>query len=206
MKKNYWPMAIVGIILFGVVVITAGVIVAIKHPAIDEEMYGGKKRDIDEHINIIFQEQREFESSAKVILHTGSDQITLQTPYLNKAPQKSQTQPKLTLPMHLEVLADFSLHIHGVDLTITSFIPDVPDSAPIALLGDDLDYTESATKIEQAFPKTGRYKLKIRIHYSTKSDSQNLDSTNAQSSAQKSAYFEQEVFYTAGDSVSNTAK
>ena len=108
--------------------------------------------------------------------------------------------------MHLEVLADFSLHIHGADLTITSFIPDVPDSAPIALLGDDIDYTESATKIEQAFPKTGRYKLKIRIHYSTKSDSQNLDSTNAQSSAQKSAYFEQEVFYTAGDSVSNTAK
>ena len=80
MQKNYWPIAIVGIILFGIVIISVGVMIAVKNPVVDEQMYGGKKRDIDEQINTILKEQREFESRAKATLHMGDEKIALETP------------------------------------------------------------------------------------------------------------------------------
>ena len=183
MKKNYWPVAIVGIILFGVLSSRVGVVIAIKNPAIDEEMYGGKKRDIDERINSILQEQNEFESSAKAFLQMGEENLVLQTPYRIKAPKKSFVPPKFALPLSLRLEIQSPIYIHSVKLIITSFMQDVPDSNPIAFSTKNGQiYTPDSSL---AFAKDGRYKLRFEIQYS-----QNRDTPPT-----KTAYFEQEIFY-----------
>lgn len=58
--KNYWPHAIIGILLFGVFMVSTSITIALKNPIQDENTYFGKKRDIDERINEIIKAQQEF--------------------------------------------------------------------------------------------------------------------------------------------------
>lgn len=192
MQKNYWPIAIVGIILFGIVIISIGVMIAVKNPVVDEEMYGGKKRDIDEHINVILKEQKDFESTAKATLRMGDEEIALQTPYLIKKPPKQSAPlvPEFTEPFIVSIGCE-RIGISAVNLSITSFMQGVEDSRPIALSLDTKnlrkygsDYILPAPLV---FAKDGRYKLSFHIIYEDFADANTT----------KSAYFEQEIFYRA---------
>lgn len=192
MKKNYWPMAIVGIIFFGIVIISVGVTIAVKNPVVDEEMYGGKKRDIDEHINAILQEQRGFESSARAVLCMGGEELVLQTPYLIKAPRKNTTSPNFTLPLEVRIDTQSPITIQSVDLVITSVMQGVADTQPIAL---STDSTQADSHIYRpstplVFAQDGRYKLRFHIRYT-----RDVGSLAGEGDIVKSAYFEQEVFY-----------
>lgn len=192
MQKNYWPIAIVGIILFGIVIISVGVMIAVKNPVVDEQMYGGKKRDIDEQINAILQEQRDFESRAKATLHMGDEKIALRTPYLiKKLPKHSAALiPEFSEPFIVSIGYE-GIGIAAVNLSITSFMQGVKDSEPIALSLDTKNVRKSGSDYilptPLVFAKDGRYKLNFHIIYKDFADA----------NATKSAYFEQEIFYRA---------
>ena len=56
-EKNYWPHAIIGVLLFGVFMVSVSITIAMKNPIQDENTYFAKKRIVDENINEIIKEQ-----------------------------------------------------------------------------------------------------------------------------------------------------
>ncbi|TLD90206.1 MULTISPECIES: hypothetical protein [Helicobacter] len=59
-EKNYWPHAIIGVLLFGVFMVSVSITIAMKNPIQDENTYFAKKRIVDENINEIIKEQTLF--------------------------------------------------------------------------------------------------------------------------------------------------
>ena len=48
-EKNYWPHAIIGVLLFGVFMVSVSITIAMKNPIQDENTYFAKKRIVDEN-------------------------------------------------------------------------------------------------------------------------------------------------------------
>lgn len=61
-EKNYWPLGIIGILLFGVFMVGVSISIALKNPIQDESTYFDTKRNVDEHINEIIANQNLFNS------------------------------------------------------------------------------------------------------------------------------------------------
>lgn len=62
-SRNYWPIAIICVLLFGVFMVSVSISIALKNPIQDENTYFSKKGDIDWRINDIIKEQNAFEST-----------------------------------------------------------------------------------------------------------------------------------------------
>lgn len=178
-NKNYWPLAIVGIIFFGIVIICVGVAIAVKNPVADELSFGDKKRVIDEHINEVLHSQRDFEAHTKVILHTDSKNLNLISPYgyRPRAFEKSDFNNASAFSFILELQTDPAgeVAINEINATIESFLQNIPPLAP-KLCQTKPNIFEPCEIL--SVPKTGRYKMRFGIKYA--------DS--------KEAYFEEDVF------------
>ena len=59
-EKNYWPLGIIGVLLFGVFMVSVSITIALKNPIQDESTYFDTKRNVDERINEIIANQNLF--------------------------------------------------------------------------------------------------------------------------------------------------
>ncbi|RDU57191.1 hypothetical protein CQA49_00570 [Helicobacter sp. MIT 00-7814] len=178
-NKNYWPLAIVGIILFGIVIICVGVVIAVKNPIVDELSFGDKKRVIDERINEFLHSQRDFEAHTKVILHTDSKDLALTSPYEYKprAFEKSNFNNASAFSFALELQTNPAneVAINEITATIESFLQNIPPLTP-KLCQTKPNIFEPCEML--SMPKAGRYKMRFGVKYA--------DS--------KEAHFEEDVF------------
>ncbi len=178
-NKNYWPIAIVGIILFGIVIICVGVAIAVKNPIIDELSFGDKKRVIDEHINEFLHSQRAFEAHTKVILHTDSQALTLTSPYEYKprAFEKSDfsNAGAFSFALTLQTNPTNKVAVDEINVAIESFLQNIP---PLTSRLCETKPNIFEPCVTLSVPKAGRYKMRFSIKYA--------DS--------KKAHFEEDVF------------
>lgn len=182
MKKNYWPIAIVGIIVFGMVIIGVGVGIAVKNPAVDERMFGEQKRIIDEQINDVLKEQRFFENLASVQFRVNENTIILQNPY-DKAfstPNVSKLIPdffyidatsecELAILPKSEEFSDFK--VSSVTLRFSSLSADFTDISEV-ILDDKQNLKPLSYKffLNDFFVlKSGIYTMEVSIKITKKS-------------------------------------
>lgn len=64
-RKNYWLYIIIGMLLFGVLMIGISLTIALKNPIQDENTFFTSKRELDEQINSLIREQNAFLSAYK---------------------------------------------------------------------------------------------------------------------------------------------
>ena len=183
MKKNYWPLAVIGIIAFGIVIICVGVVIAVKNPVSDELSYGDKKRVIDEKINDILLTQRAFEADSEVFLQTDFAKLPLKSAY-----EKSQHRLVVQSDFADTANPDFSLIIQSpyviasADADIESFSSGVaPVHMQLCLESQDSEVIVFRPCINFGVVKIGRYKMRFNIKY--------LDGDVLQK-----VYFEENVF------------
>lgn len=184
MNKNYWPAAIVGIIVFGMMIISVGVWIAVKHPVVDEQMFGEHNRVVDEQINTILKEQRFFENLATVRLGVNENTILLQNPYDKgfSTPNVSKLTPDFfridrESECVLEVLpktkAFSDFEVLGMEARFSSLSGDSSDIITLAF--DDKDIQEAKPLVYKFSPndtlllKSGVYKMEVHIRLSKKS-------------------------------------
>ncbi len=182
MNKNYWPIAIVGIIVFGMVIISVGVWIAVKNPVVDERIFGENKRVIDEHINDVLREQRFFENLASVAFSTGGDTIALQNPY-DKAntPNISNHAPEFfrihtTNPCVIEIIprhAEFSdFESVSVKVHFSSLSEDFTDMSTLSL--DEQSISGTTPLLYEFSPndtfllKSGVYTMEVSVQLTKK--------------------------------------
>lgn len=183
MQKNYWPLTIIGIIAFGIVIICVGVVIAVKNPVSDELSYGDKKRVIDEKINDILLTQRAFEADSKVFLQTDFAKLPLKSAY-EKNKNRLVTQSDfvdITNPS-FSLIIQSSYTILSADADIEGFSSDiVPIHIQLCQNPPDSEVIVFRPCINFGVVKIGRYKMRFNIKY--------LDGDVLQK-----VYFEENVF------------
>ncbi|TLD97240.1 hypothetical protein LS71_000295 [Helicobacter jaachi] len=184
-NKNYWPHAIIAILLFGVVMVSISITIALKNPIQDENTYFGKKRDVDWHINDIIKEQNHFNALytiKPIILDKNANELAHNPfifPYMAPAhtpdapDSKSKPLPQdITLHIALQTNTDKAPPIFHLYLDSMHEANKLQDLGILKKEADNL-YTSGALHLPQ-----GRWKLVLKITYDN----------------DKSAYFESEIF------------
>lgn len=196
MKKNYWPIGIVGIIVFGMVIISVGVGIAVKNPVVDEQMFGAQKRVIDEQINDVLREQRFFENLASVQFSVNGRTIMLQNPYdkVLSTPNISKFTPDFfrihaTSECVLEILpknTEFNDFIFSsMTIAFSSLSSDFGDIAEIIFddknIGGVKPLVHKFSINDMFVLKNGVYKMEVGIKLTKKSlqDTSHSDALNA---------------------------
>lgn len=72
-EKNYWPLGIIGVLLFGVFMVSVSITIALKNPIQDESTYFDTKRNVDERINEIIANQNLFNSLFSYTISLNAD-------------------------------------------------------------------------------------------------------------------------------------
>ncbi|MCX2717160.1 hypothetical protein OQH61_05355 [Helicobacter sp. MIT 21-1697] len=194
-EKNYWPHAIVGILLFGVFMVSVSITIAMKNPIQDENTYFAKKRIVDENINDIIKEQNLFSAMYDYSIYLSNEgksyaHNTFVFPY--NAPShrpdiKSQIPPTIIPPngarIHIEIEPKTSAYsIENIHL----FLDSMHEAHKIQDLGEIENVRQASKMLNNLL--LGRWKFVLEITY--KEDSEN---TLREPKTHK-AYFESEVF------------
>ena len=140
-QKNYWPLVIIGIIIFGVIMVSISITIALKNPIQDENTYFAKKRIVDENINEIIKEQTLFNNiydykiwlSDEKGIHTNN---SFAFPYYAPA-----NRPDIKAPTNI-------ISPNGVKLYIDLKHKILPDNYSIEKIQLFLDSTHEANKIQ----------------------------------------------------------
>lgn len=125
--KNYYPLAIIALLGFGVVMIIISISIALKNPIQDEYAYFEKKRLVDENINQIIHLHNafinDFNPQITLLDSQGNaiDNVTFSTPYLRKASGRKKTKAIITPPITLEVKLNSTDSIDSINAYIDSF-------------------------------------------------------------------------------------
>ncbi|WP_300743632.1 hypothetical protein [uncultured Helicobacter sp.] len=189
-NKNYWPHAIIGILLFGVFMVSVSIAIALKNPIQDEDTFLSSKRDVDERINEIIKEQNRFLSAYKphFFFNSPNEQITLANfsfPYMTKPsrPNDKKAQDSKTYLPHqgefyveLIPLDNTQENIASIRLLLDSFhqanmLKEISTLSPNPQ--NPLHYTSAPLHLS-----AGRWKFIVEITYDV----------------DKKAFFEQEIF------------
>ena len=72
-ENNYWPLGIIGVLLFGVFMVSVSITIALKNPIQDESTYFDTKRNVDERINEIIANQNLFNSLFSYTISLNAD-------------------------------------------------------------------------------------------------------------------------------------
>lgn len=200
-EKNYWPTAIICVLLFGVFMVSVSITIAMKNPIQDENTYFAKKRVVDENINTIIKEQNLFnaiyehtiwiESNAETYIRD-----TFVFPYNAPAHRPDiktsldNTIPPNDVKLYIELKQKMPLYeIDSIHLYLDSMrqANQVLDLGEILILSESLPENLNTTKWSSKTLQlpVGRWKFIIEITYKTTAD-------KAQST--QKAYFESEVF------------
>lgn len=203
-EKNYWPHAIIGILLFGVFMVSVSITIAMKNPIQDENTYFAKKRIVDENINEIIKEQTLFNSIYDYKIWFSDEKGTYAHnsfvfPYYapsHRPDIKAKTPPSIISPngarIHIEIEPKMpSYSIEKIQLFLDSMheankIQDLGEIKPLNA-NENQNYALWTSEILNNLP-LGRWKFVLEITY--KEDSGN---TSREAKTHK-AYFESEVF------------
>lgn len=196
-EKNYWPLAIICVLLFGVFMVSVSVTIALKNPVQDEYTYLSTKRDVDERINDIIKEQNIFLASYKpsfFFIEPVKDLVTPREhsldnfvfPYMTKPYRPSKDKKEKVLKyvprnvafrLNLTPIANVEWDIVSVRLFLDS-LHQANETRELATLALDSTKPLSYKSTYLVSLPSGRWKFIVEITYDT----------------DKKAYFEHEVF------------
>lgn len=189
-EKNYWTLGIIAILISGVFIVSLSIFIALKNPVQNDNIFFAKKNIIDEHINQIIQEQKEFTSlyTPQISLDNLSGQnlshfiFPYNTP-AHRDPSVLKTTPPTPISPYDNQLTLITINKNNSNLsTIDLFMDSLHKEGELKHIGTlSLTSASEAKKLytsEKFNLPEGRWKLILEITYQ-----QN-----------KKAYFESEVF------------
>ncbi|WP_334085926.1 hypothetical protein [Helicobacter typhlonius] len=194
-EKNYWPHAIIGVLLFGVFMVSVSITIAMKNPIQDENTYFAKKRIVDENINEIIKEQTLFHniydykiwlSDEKGIYANNSFIFPYYAP-ANRPDIKAKIPTSIISPNGVKLHIELHKKLSSARINRIWFYLDSNREA------DKLQNLGELTNVENNLWESevltnlplGRWKFVIEISYETDIE---------QNSAELKAYFESPVF------------
>ena len=194
-EKNYWPHAIIGVLLFGVFMVSVSITITMKNPIQDENTYFAKKRIVDENINEIIKEQTLFHniydykiwlSDEKGIYANNSFIFPYYAP-ANRPDIKAKIPTSIISPNGVKLHIELHKKLSSARINRIWFYLDSNREA------DKLQNLGELTNVENNLWESevltnlplGRWKFVIEISYETDIE---------QNSAELKAYFESPVF------------
>ncbi|TLD80855.1 hypothetical protein LS68_005090 [Helicobacter sp. MIT 05-5293] len=181
-QKNYWPLAIIGVIIFGVIMVSISITIALKNPIQDDNAYFTKKRIVDENINQLLIDQDIFDASFNRYLDIldSSDatlvrDTNLLSPYQSK-PHRDKFNPKFPTQAFIDK-QNIRLALNLIpqkaespsEIHIKAYLDSYHQANALQDLGELIaDGVENTRYLSSAFkiPK-GRWKLIFEITYDT---------------------------------------
>lgn len=209
-EKNYWPHAIVGVLIFGVFMVSVSITIAMKNPIQDENTYFAKKRIVDENINNIIKDQNLFNDlfEYSIYIKSADDlgkeyaQDSFIFPYYAPAHRpdiKSKTPPNIIPPSNIYLAVNTKQHTHSpIIQEIHLFLDSMHEADKIQDLGhlkliktiDNADFDALwQSDVFNNLP-LGRWKFVLEITYDIESEALREPSKQLE----HKAYFESEVF------------
>lgn len=181
-QKNYWPLAIIGVIIFGVIMVSISITIALKNPIQDDNAYFAKKRVVDENINQLLIDQDIFDASFKVkldILDSHDQSLAVDTnllsPYQSK-PHRDKFDPKDS-PQIFTNMQNIRLALNLTpqrtespnEIRIKAYLDSFHQANALRDLGElNADNVENTHYLSPAFDiPNGRWKLIFEIIYNT---------------------------------------
>lgn len=180
MKKTKAPLFLFGFLGLMVCCIIASVIIALKNPVYEDDSYFSSKKQIDEEINSIIQEQNWFLSNCDLYLGIDGNAKFI--------PSSKLTPPYLQSPTYSPISRLSSKEPHRIflglkgkepqDLSILFYLEKINSSQSRILLGEISPYQ---VPIELPDLQIGRYKAIFEVNY-------------LRNAEQKRIFFEREIF------------
>ena len=194
-EKNYWPHAIIGVLLFGVFMVSVSITIAMKNPIQDENTYFAKKRIVDENINEIIKEQTLFHniydykiwlSDEKGIYANNSFIFPYYAP-ANRPDIKAKIPTSIISPNGVKLHIELHKKLSSARINrIWFYLDSNREADKLQNLGELTNVENNLWEIEvlTSLP-LGRWKFVIEISYETDIE---------QNSTELKAYFESPVF------------
>lgn len=195
-EKNYWTLGIIGILIFGVIIVTLSIFIAMKNPVQNENAFFSTKNIIDEQINQIIQEHNQFISLYKPKIHMSNPQgqnlehNTFVFPY-NMPPHRNpstmqKTPSNILSPYENQIDVSIQHKANQDPVRIQIFLDSLHQEDQLRLIDEptpvaaNTESTQETTTYISHLPQLpeGRWKLILEITYQTN----------------KKAYFEAEIF------------
>lgn len=188
-EKNYWPLGIIGVLLFGVFMVSVSITIALKNPIQDESTYFDTKRNVDERINEIIANQNLFNSLFSYIISLNADtthEMKFVFPYYTPSHRPDIKKGEIVKIPADNVRLTFKLDKPTTQLkNITLFLDSPIQAGKLVNLGE-FSTNDSHTFTSQTLDNLPNGRWKFILELSFTADSQ--DSTT------KKAYLESEVF------------
>ena len=188
-EKNYWPLGIIGVLLFGVFMVSVSITIALKNPIQDESTYFDTKRNVDERINEIIANQNLFNSlfSYTISLNANTThEMKFVFPYYTPSHRPDIKKGEIVKIPADNVRLTFKLDKPTTQLkNITLFLDSPIQAGKLVNLGE-FSTNDSHTFTSQTLDNLPNGRWKFILELSFTADSQ--DSTT------KKAYLESEVF------------
>lgn len=196
-EKNYWPLGIIGVLLFGVFMVSVSITIALKNPIQDESTYFDTKRNVDERINEIIANQNLFNTLFSYTIWLNADKIqNLDFTFPYHAPSHRPDIQRGEIPKipANNVRLNFKLDKPSTDLKSITLFLDSPIQAGKLLNLGEFSTNDSHIFVSQELNNLPNGRWKFILELSFTSDSQDTP---------KKAYLESEVFV--GDIAKDTS-
>ncbi|WP_104743724.1 hypothetical protein [Helicobacter cinaedi] len=188
-EKNYWPLGIIGVLLFGVFMVSVSITIALKNPIQDESTYFDTKRNVDERINEIITHQNLFNSLFSYTISLNANtakKLDFVFPYYAPSHRPDIKRGEIIKIPADNVRLTFKLDKPTTQLkNITLFLDSPIQAGKLVNLGE-FSTNDSHTFTSQTLDNLPNGRWKFILELSFTADSQ--DSTT------KKAYLESEVF------------
>ena len=188
-EKNYWPLGIIGVLLFGVFMVSVSITIALKNPIQDESTYFDTKRNVNERINEIIANQNLFNSLFSYTISLNADtthEMKFVFPYYTPSHRPDIKKGEIVKIPADNVRLTFKLDKPTTQLkSITLFLDSPIQAGKLVNLGE-FSTNDSHTFTSQTLDNlpNGRWKFILELSFIT--DSRDM--------TPKKAYLESEVF------------
>ena len=187
-EKNYWPLGIIGVLLFGVFMVSVSITIALKNPIQDESTYFDTKRNVDERINEIIANQNLFNSLFSYTISLNADtthEMKFVFPYYTPSHRPDIKKGEIVKIPADNVRLTFKLDKPTTQLKSIALFLDSPIQAVELVNLGEFSTNDSHTFTSQTLDNlpNGRWKFILELSFIT--DSRDM--------TPKKAYLESEV-------------
>ena len=187
-EKNYWPLGIIGVLLFGVFMVSVSITIALKNPIQDESTYFDTKRNVDERINEIIANQNLFNSLFSYTISLNADtthEMKFVFPYYTPSHRPDIKKGEIVKIPADNVRLTFKLDKPTTQLKSIALFLDSPIQAGKLVNLGEFSTNDSHTFTSQTLDNlpNGRWKFILELSFIT--DSRDM--------TPKKAYLESEV-------------
>lgn len=170
MKKTFWPFGILLILLFGIFLLVILVYISLIQPNLNDNSYMQKYREVDENINTLLQDSKNFLDAYDAYISANSkfnEEDKILPPYLIKAKKSGKEVLNHSLKMHNKLYFSLipkkeqkKIHILQYQVFATRYYDkDYKDRA------DLLIQTPRLQTFDFSPTKQGRYKIVVEITF-----------------------------------------